>query len=141
MLGSVMKLQVGVKALLCNAHGEYLFLHRAKPLQTGETACWDIPGGRMAVDEDLSLNEALRREILEETGMQMRGTPKLLAAQDILHPEADLHVIRLTYLAVADGEPNLSDEHSGFAWHAPAEAQKLETDRYLKAVLSEITQS
>jgi 8-oxo-dGTP pyrophosphatase MutT (NUDIX family) len=130
-----MKLQVGVKALIRNKQGLYLFLQRAKTLPTGEMDAWDIPGGRLAADEDITLEQALKREILEETGMPLTGTPVLLTAQDILNKSADLHVIRLTYSVTATGTPHLSEEHQAFAWLSFQEARKLQTDPYLKQLL------
>ena len=138
MLIPDMKLQVGVKALIRNPQGRYLFLERAKPLPTGEGICWDIPGGRLGANEDIALDQALRREILEETGMHLTGTPLLLAAQDILNKPADLHVIRLTYSVTATGEPHLSEEHRDFEWLSLEEGRKLKTDPYLQAILEQM---
>lgn len=130
-----MKLQVGVKALINNRHGQYLFIKRTKELPTGEGIVWDIPGGRLSPDEDKSLGDALRREVAEEVGMSISGTPKLLEAQDILSLEADLHVIRLTFEVTATGTVRLSDEHQEFAWLSLEAARKLATDPYLKELL------
>jgi 8-oxo-dGTP diphosphatase len=133
-----MKLQVGVKALVRDEQGRYLFLQRSKVLPTGEAEAWDIPGGRLAADEDVTLEQALRREILEETGLRMADQPQLLAAQDILHKQIDLHVVRLTYTVQASGELVLSEEHQKSAWLTLQEARKLKTDPYLKELLGQL---
>src|SRR3990167_1376930 len=92
-----MQLQVGVKAILRNEEGKILLLRRSQakyPDVKGDV--WDIVGGR--IEPGTPLLDNLRREIREETGLQLQGVPKLIAAQDILkNPEK--HVVRLTYIA------------------------------------------
>ena len=95
---------------------------------------WDIPGGR--IDAGATLEDNLKREIKEETGLEVSTINKLLAAQDIIKPEKEKHTVRLTYLGEADGEVKLSDEHTDFKWLPLSEIKKLEPiDRYLKEVL------
>ena len=130
-----MTLQVGVKVLIRNDAGEYLFLLRSPSFKPGEKQRWDIPGGRINMDE--RLHEALAREVTEETGMELASVDSLLAAQDIFVPEKDLHVVRLTYIGAADGDVTLSDEHSEYKWMTAAEALGQETDSYLAAALGE----
>lgn len=129
-----MKLQVGVKALIENSEGKYLFMRRSQTFERETEAHWDIPGGRIEPEEALS--EGLGREISEETGLQLQGTPTLLAAQDIFVSSADLHVVRLTYVAHATGELSLSDEHQEHTWMSIEQALATNLDPYLAEVLS-----
>lgn len=127
-----MELQVGVKILLKNLQGQYLMICRSavKYLEVG--ARWEIPGGR--IDKGSSLLENLKREVMEETGLEIAGEPQLITAQDILN--IDKHVVRLTYRGEASGEVKLSDEHSDFKWLTLEEIKSLEPiDKYLKEVL------
>jgi 8-oxo-dGTP diphosphatase len=127
-----MLLQVGVKVLLKNPDGKYLLMRR-NPAKYPETQKWDIPGGR--IDPGTTLMENLTREVMEETGLTMTSEPRLVAAQDIF-ANAEKHVVRLTYIGDADGEPVLSDEHEEFGWFTPAELRTLEPlDSYLKQLL------
>lgn len=127
-----MLLQVGVKVLLKNPDGKYLLMRR-NPEKYPETQKWDIPGGR--IDPETTLLENLAREVMEETGLAMTSEPRLIAAQDIF-ASADKHVVRLTYISEADGEPVLSDEHEEHGWFAPDEVRALDPlDSYLKALL------
>ncbi|WP_406447554.1 NUDIX domain-containing protein [Streptomyces sp. NBC_00876] len=80
--------------------------------------CWDIVGG--AVEEGESLLDALRREVAEETGWQLR----LVLAQ-VAHEEwtADgLRHIESDYIVEVDGDlssPELErDKHTEFTWIA-----------------------
>ena len=96
-----MILQVGVKALIKNDKGQYLFLRRSERMEAEIEPHWDIPGGR--IDSTERLEQALAREIAEETNLTLSGVPQLIAAQDILVPAKDLHVVRLTYLVSVGG--------------------------------------
>lgn len=124
-------LQVGVKAIIQNSEGKYLLLLRAEPFR-GDSKCkWDIPGGRINTGEEL--HTALAREIAEETGLILMGSPELLIAQDII--SGDKHVVRLTYRAKAAGQIVLDPkEHTDFGWYTLEEAKKLYHDSYLTPV-------
>lgn len=128
-----MILQVGVKALIQNKSGEYLFIRRAKTMDGEAEPHWDIPGGRIDPAEELMV--ALAREIYEETGMKLEVVPELLAAQDIIPPGRDLHVVRLTYRARANGELKLSDEHQESKWMTSAEARQDNLDKYIRDII------
>jgi 8-oxo-dGTP pyrophosphatase MutT (NUDIX family) len=128
-----MQLQVGVKILLKNNNNEYLFLRRAVTLQDEAEPYWDIPGGR--IDPTETLSEALHREILEETGLKVDDELHLVTAQDIIVPAKDLHVVRLTYTAMGEGEAIHSDEHQETLWATREKALALHLDPYLKEAL------
>jgi 8-oxo-dGTP diphosphatase len=120
---------------LKNQDGKYLVLLRnaKQNAQAGEH--WDIPGGR--IEKGTTLIENLRREIKEETGLELIEEPKLIATQDIFKP--DKHVVRLTYTGKANGEIILSEEHIEYRWVSLDELKKLEPiDKYLKEVLNKV---
>ncbi len=128
-------LQVGVKALLLNKEGKYLILHRNIQVYPEVNNPWDIVGGR--IDPGTSLLENLKREIFEETKLELVDTPKLLAAQDIL--KEDKHVVRLTYTASIEGEPVLETEHDAYKWLSLEELKVLPgLDSYVKKVINEL---
>lgn len=128
-----MELQVGVKALLQNNEGKYLLLRRSSEKYPEAPQQWDIVGGR--IDSGTSLFENLRREVMEETGLELQGEPKLVAAQDILRPP-ERHIVRLTYIGKADGNPKLSGEHTEYKWFTREELERLENlDSYFKELL------
>lgn len=128
-----MELQVGVKILLKNREDKYLLLRRSakKYPEAGEQ--WDMVGGRIL--PGTGLMENLSREIFEESGLRLEGEPTLVAAQDILRVPGR-HVVRLTYLGMAAGEPKLSDEHDAYRWFSKEELRKIEKgDPYLGELL------
>jgi 8-oxo-dGTP diphosphatase len=130
-----MELQVGVKALLKNSEGKFLLI-RVSPEKYPEIgAKWNIPGGR--INPGSALIENLKREVKEETSLDLAEEPKLIAAQDILRVEGR-HVVRLTYTANITGEPQLNEEHTEFRWFTLEEMKKLteaELDIYFKELL------
>ena len=127
-----MELQVGVKILLKNKDGKYLIVRRSAEKYPEVGPKWDIVGGR--INPGLSLIENLKREVKEETKLEIVGEPKLITAQDIL--KTDKHVVRLTYTGNTDGKVKLSDEHEEYRWLNLEEIKKLEPmDKYFKEVL------
>ena len=128
-----MILQVGVKAFLRNPQGKYLLVRRnSATYQT--KGSWDIVGGRIEPGTELMSN--LEREVREETGLRIVSEPKLIAAQDIM-PNAEKHVVRLTYIADAEGDVTLdTNENVEYAWLSAEEiAAREDLDIYVKALI------
>jgi 8-oxo-dGTP pyrophosphatase MutT (NUDIX family) len=130
-----MDLQVGVKILMKNKEGNYLVLLRSAVKYPDAGAQWEIVGGR--IDPGSPLLENLKREVREETGLEITGIPKLIAGQDIL--KSTKHIVRLTYMGEGSGDVVLSDEHTEFKWLPLEEIKKLDPiDGYLKEVLENL---
>ncbi len=129
-----MELKVGVKIILRNKDGKHLVLRRsAEKYPEAGLDLWDIAGGR--IEPGSTLIDNLKREIKEETGLDLIGEPDLIHAQDILRVTGK-HVVRLTYIGDGDGEIVLSDEHDDYKWLTIDELVQLEgLDNYLKEVL------
>jgi len=128
-----MNLQVGVKALLKNKDGKYLLLHRSREKYPEVQHPWDIVGGR--INPGLPLFDNLKREILEETKLNLEKEPRLIAAQDILRP--DKHVVRLTFVGEIEGTPKLDQDHDQFGWFTKEEMQTMDgLDEFTKEVLT-----
>jgi 8-oxo-dGTP diphosphatase len=104
-----------VGALVRNAGGALLLIrHRRRG--------WEIPQGR--VEEGEGLLDALRREVHEETGIEIEPGP-LAAIHSKLTPPAALI---LTFLATGiGGKPTPSEESPEVAWVEAAEALPLVT--------------
>lgn len=128
-----MELQVGVKCLLQNREGKYLLIRESAEKYPEKGAIWDMAGGR--IEPGTMLLENLRREIKEETNLELAEEPRLVGAQDILRVPGR-HVVRLTFEAGITGEPKISSDHTEFGWFALEEIKKLENlDIYFKELL------
>lgn len=128
-----MELQVGVKIFLKNKDGKYLILLRSPKAYSNIKGMWDIVGGR--IEPGTPLMENLKREIFEETKLELKSEPKLIYAQDILRIP-DKHVVRLTYIGDIDGEPTLSPDHLDLKWSTIKELKNMEdADIYFREIL------
>ena len=96
---------ISVKALIKDDHG------RTFVLRDAESPYWDLPGGH--VQEGESIEDALSREVHEETGMQVKGCrqtdTRMLKLGDEDRPV-------LFYEAEVEGDPRCSVEHIGYQW-------------------------
>jgi len=117
-----MELQVGVKAFLKNKEGKYLLLRRNPEKYKDTGAKWDIIGGR--INTGAPLLENLKREVYEETKLDLAKEPELIYAQDIMR--GDRHIVRLTYLGEIEGEPVLDEDHTEFGWYSLEEMKNLQ---------------
>ncbi|MFA6466483.1 MAG: NUDIX hydrolase [Patescibacteria group bacterium] len=127
-------LQVGVKALLKNKEGQYLLIRRSLIKYPDIKGRWDIVGGR--IEPGTTLLENLRREIKEETNLELVNTPQLIAAQDII-PKVDKHIVRLTYIGEISGEIKLDEsENDMYKWYSSDELKQVaDMDIYFKELL------
>ncbi len=128
------KLQVGVKIFLKNKEGKFLLLKRNLEKYQNVRGEWDIVGGR--IEPGSKLLDNLKREVVEETGLEIMSEPKLIFAQDII-PNEDKHVVRLTYVGQTDGEPVLdTSENTEYKWLNVEEMKNQENlDIYVKEII------
>ncbi len=128
-------LQVGVKSFLLNKSRKFLLLKRSS-ISIGKSAnLWDLPGGR--IDSRETLEEALKREIKEETGLKSFKLLGLIGVQDIFG-WSDKHVVRVTYISrVTKENVSLSAEHSEYRWLTFKEALKLNLDPYVNDIIKD----
>ncbi len=110
-----------VGALVYNEKGEILLIKNPK---FGDF--WTIPGGHIELDE--SAEQALRREFLEETNLQLKNIEAIGFSEGI-NPEfffKKKHFIYLSYLAeLAGGEITKSNEMTEYLWVNPKETSEL----------------
>lgn len=95
---------VGVGAIIQNARGE-VFLAKRGPLAKNERGLWEFPGGAVEFGEKLA--DALKREIREEYGMEIK-VGQLLDVADHILPEEGQHWVSPTFLCTLEaGEPTI----------------------------------
>lgn len=110
---------VGVGGVVI-ADGRTLLIRRGHPPLEGE---WSIPGGTLEVGE--TLLDAVRRELLEETGMEVR-VGELIEAFERIFPDDDgqpkYHFVILDYLCeAAGGQARAGSDVTDVAWAAEEE--------------------
>ena len=111
-----------VGALIFNAQGEVLMIQTHKWSHR-----WGIPGGKIKTNEP-SL-DALRREVKEETGLELRNI-RFELVQDCIEPPEfykKAHFLLLNYTAEAVGtDVVLNDEAETYRWVSLDEAGRME---------------
>jgi HAD superfamily hydrolase (TIGR01549 family) len=125
-----------VGALIFNGKGEVLMIRTHK-----WSNLWGIPGGKIKWGE--TSVDALRREIKEETGLDVTDIEFVLV-QDCIHSKEfyrDAHFVLLNYTCRCAGKPRvkLNDEARESRWVAPSEAQKMPLNTPTRVLLESVT--
>ena len=126
---------VTVGALIFNAAGEVLMVRTHK-----WSDLWGIPGGKIKWGE--MSEAALRREIKEETNLEITDI-KFVLAQDCIHsPEfyRDAHFVLLNYTARCLGETRvkLNEEARDFTWVTVANALAMKINQPTRVLLEAV---
>lgn len=126
---------ITVGALILNESGQVLLVRTHK-----WSDLWGIPGGKTKWGEDSET--ALRREIKEETGLDIVDLEFILV-QDCIHsPEfyRDAHFVLLNYTALAMGQPKviLNDEAREFTWVSLKEALAMPINEPTRVLLQAV---
>lgn len=86
---------VSVGAMIFNEKNE-LFLSKRSLNCKNEKGCWEIPGG--GVDFGEKLSDAIKREMIEEYGVEIEIIEQFSAADHII-PNENQHWVATTFLA------------------------------------------
>jgi ADP-ribose pyrophosphatase len=138
--------QLGIKVLITNPSGKILLLKvNPKKLKNfnGEPY-YDIPGGR--IHRGSTIEETLKREVLEETGItEMKNwKPFAMTLANIRIPygNTDTGLILSVYVCEIDNSAKiiLSDEHTEYNWFASKEAGELLKVKYPKEFTQKIAE-
>lgn len=104
-----------VRLIVCDAKGRILLLKRFNTAHG--LGHWCLPGGK--VDYGETIEEAGRKELLEETGLTCTSM-RFLFYQDSLPPtEGEMHGINFYFECRATGEVALNPESSEYHWVGP----------------------
>jgi len=97
---------VGVGAIVVDGLGR-VFLARRGPEAKNERGLWEFPGGSVEFGETLA--DAIRREIKEEYGVEIR-VGELLDVVDHILPAEGQHWVSPTYLcSITTGTPTIRE--------------------------------
>jgi molecular chaperone GrpE (heat shock protein) len=109
-------MEITVKAVVIGEDGRVLLVKRADDDYTN-AGKWDIPGGLLEFNE--TVEEVLKREVLEETGLEVEVGPVIRVCEFFKDSELFRKEKRsLRYIAYCQGDADvkLSEEHSEFLW-------------------------
>src|SRR5262245_56747216 len=124
---------VGVGAVLIH-EGRALLIRRGKEPLRGR---WTVPGGTVELGE--TLEQALVREVEEETGLRVRPRETLLVFDRILREEGRVyyHYVIVDYLCdYESGSPRAGSDAADVALAAPEELEAFDLpDKTLEVVL------
>jgi len=124
---------VGVGAVIVR-DGRALIVKRAHEPRKGE---WSLPGGHLDLGE--SLEDAVRREVREETGLEITLGP-VIETFDRVHRDADgrvrYHFVIIDYVCWADsGQPVAGSDAEAVAWVTADEIDGYAVNAHAKAVI------
>lgn len=125
-----MRLRVIVAAVIRNEKGE-IFLCKMREDRGVFPGQWVLPGG--GIEEGERMDEALHREIWEETGLKIDEIEPFQFRDDQrkkLYADGtseELYMIYLTFTAKAvTTKPKINDEHEAYRWVRPTELNELD---------------
>lgn len=124
-----------VGALIFNDHDEVLMVQTHK-----WSNLWGIPGGKIRWGEPAAA--ALRREIREETGLEIRDI-HFQVVQDCIHSKEfyrDAHFVLVNYTcrAVDASNVRLNEEAQSFRWVPLAQAQSMALNHPTRVLLDHV---
>lgn len=103
---------VATKAVIINKSGKILTIRRSAT-DPHRPLTWDLPGGEVEVGEELE--DSLRREIKEETGMEV-DEPKLHGVIGRFNQRQEYWVTIAYVIKSKTDEVVLSSEHDEYRW-------------------------
>ena len=102
---------LAVRVLLTDEDGKILILKRSTDSKTN-SGKWELPGGK--VDQGESFDQALIREVYEETNLKIKLDHVVGVCEQNLPLIRAVHIIMSG--KVVEGGLALSKEHEGYAW-------------------------
>jgi 8-oxo-dGTP pyrophosphatase MutT (NUDIX family) len=100
---------------------------------------WGIPGGK--IDEGETMEAALVREFVEETGLAITDVRFVTALDSVHSPEfyKPVHMVLLNFTAhSAGGAVTLNEEAQAYAWVSPTEAATYDLNDPTRALLRQV---
>ncbi len=123
---------LAVRAFIKNDKGEILIIKRSATCKTNPLK-WELPGGKVNLGEPIE--EALKREVKEETGLNINPNGILGVAEQELTIFKAIHII---IECSANGRLRLDDEHEAYAWVKPEDLRYYELTDWFQNFLSKL---
>lgn len=117
------------KAIIQNEEGKILTIFRTETAPSRPNT-WDLPGGE--VDFGENPQDGIKREILEETGLEVEDI-RPFDIEVHLFPEEGVYWLTIAYKCRAvSSKIKLSYEHNDYKWVTPGEFLELESSPRFK---------
>ncbi len=119
------------KVVLFHPKKDDVFLTIRRPANAkSRPNCWDLPGGNVKYGERHDI--ALRREVIEETGIEMEDIEPVHVMTDH-DPNTGFYYLYIGYVAWAKSDSvKLSDEHKEYKWVTQKEFLELQSADFLQ---------
>jgi 8-oxo-dGTP diphosphatase len=130
--------KISSSGLIMDQTGRILMVKRSD-LDTFLPGVYELPGGGTDFNEDPI--EGLKREIMEETGIEVNVKHPLTTFSFMMeHEGVDKHTVEIIYLCGIDRdqEVRLSEEHSAFKWVYPEELATLGTTEFMGNLIQDL---
>ena len=119
---------VSVSGVICDDHGRVLLIRRR------DNQHWEPPGGVLELDE--TIHDGLRREIREETGLDIE--PDALTG---VYKNMPRGIIALVFRCkITGGQLKTNSEVSAFQWADEPAVRQLATEAYAVRLLDALRQ-
>lgn len=128
--------QVAVGGLILRKDKKFLLTQRSLQ-EDFLPGAWELPGGGSEYGE--TPEQALRREIKEECGIDITVRVPLATAQYFMGDTQHIEIIFLCTMSKDDQSVQLSDEHDAFAWILIEELDTYPVDEFMRRILKDAT--
>jgi|AntAceMinimDraft_16_1070373.scaffolds.fasta_scaffold45629_2 8-oxo-dGTP diphosphatase len=128
------------RCIIFNKNGDKILIIKRSERERHESAKWEFPGGKL--DEGQDLNNALEREVLEETGLFIIPTSRMAYIESQIIASGPYQ--GLPYVVIVGigkkvgGKIKLSEEHDDWKWVDPKNLPDLEYRDHVKKSLASI---
>jgi len=131
---------VGVGGFIHDRQGRVLMLKRRFEPNKGR---WSLPGGLVEVGE--TLEEAARREVKEELGLEVAIDGLMQVADEVIRDDegrVKYHFVLVDYLMRPLGDKiTVNEESEAFAWFEPEEVARLDVTKNTRLIFEKFVES
>ena len=125
------QIRVVLKVIILRGDGRMLALKRPEKPEHSDSGLWDLPGGKIEYGEQIV--DGLRREVREETGLNIYIHPAPLSVWSEVSPHRNTHYVGITMMGdYMGGDVRLSPEHERHQWMTPGTFVKQKTFNALR---------
>ena len=136
MIPGVDFIGVGMGAVIVNQEGKIFLAKRGKEARNNEGK-WEFPGGGVKLRE--TLEDAIKREIKEEFGINIEPLEIFIVSDNII--ESEQHWVVIGYISkFLEGEPKIFEPHkcTEIGWFALDEIENLDLTELDRVWLNEL---